>query len=143
MMTRESFVRVGGFYTKERILSGDYDLWIRISEQDPFFIVPEILCHYRVLPQSQIHGSLEKEYGAQLRILHMHRHRFNEKTFRRRLSRLYCDWADSALFEGDSDGWSVWRKALRHYPANLDAWVLGARSAARQMLRRIGPASVT
>jgi len=141
MISRNAFEQAGGFYTKKRILSGDYDLWIRVSEQHLAFVISEILCHYRVLPDSQIHGSLEKEYGAQRRILEKHRHRFSDSAFRRRLSRLYCDWADSAFFEGKSEGWPVWRKALGYDPANLDAWFLGARVASRRIFGRFRPAS--
>ena len=143
MMTRAAFDASGGFHTKQRILSGDYDLWIRISEQHRFYVIPEVLCHYRVLPESQIHGSLEKEYGAQRRILEMHRSRFSDSGFRRRLARLYCDWADSALFEGRREGWIAWRKALGLDPISKDVWLLGARSVARRVFKRpraAGPA---
>ena len=139
--TRAAFEKVRGFHTTERILSGDYDLWIRISEHHRFFVLPEILCHYRVLPNSQIHGSFEKEYGAQRRILEMHRGRFTRRQYQRRLSRLYADWADSALDENGPGGWKAWRKALGYDPFNVEAWLLGTRILARRILRPSRPAS--
>jgi len=146
MTTRAAFEGAGGFYTKQRILSGDYDMWIRISEEHRFYVIPEVLCHYRVLSDSQIHGSLEKEYGAQRRILEMHRGRFSDRGFRRRLARLYRDWADSALFEGKREGWLAWRKAVGLDPVNRDVWLLGARSVARKVFkqpRTAGPADAS
>jgi len=135
VMRREVFFDGGGFYTAKRILSGDYDLWIRLSERHRFFVISETLCHYRVLKDSQIHGSLDKEYGAQMNILRMHRHRFSALGYRMRLSRLYRDWADSALFEGHPDGWPKFRTAVRLNPFNVGAWLLGVRVAAVKSLR--------
>src|SRR5690606_8550203 len=55
LLRLDAFVAVGGFHTRERVLSGDYDLWIRLSEHHPFYVIPDALCHYRVLANSQIH----------------------------------------------------------------------------------------
>ena len=139
VVRREAFLEVGGFYTRDRIRSGDYELWIRLSERHPFYVLSESLCHYRILPQSMLHGSLEREYGAQLNILRMHRHRFTAWSYRRRLSRLYRDWADSAFYEGLPDGWRMWRAALAKDPGNLGAWVLAAQVVAGRLLRRGRP----
>lgn len=135
LIRRDAFFEAGGFYTRERILSGDYDLWIRLSERHRFFVVSETLCHYRVLANSQIHGSLNKEYGAQLKILRMHQHRFSSLGYRKRLSTLYRDWADSAFFEGHLDGWPKWRKAVRLNPFGGTSWLLGARIAVARVLK--------
>lgn len=136
LVRRRAFDDAGGFYTRERIVSADYEFWIRLSERHLFYLMSDTLGYYRVLRQSVLHGSPEKEYGAQLNILRMHRHRFNALSFRMRLSRLYRDWADSAIFEGHRDGWPIWRMALRQNPLNLSAWLLGARVAAVRTLRR-------
>jgi glycosyltransferase involved in cell wall biosynthesis len=137
LIRREAFMTAGGFHVRERILSGDYDLWIRLSEYHKFFVLSDALTHYRILENSQIHGSFAKEYGAQLNILRMHRHRFGRWEFRRRLSTLHRDWADSALFDGDPEGWRTWRHALRLNPINASLWLLGARVAAKRSLQRL------
>jgi glycosyltransferase involved in cell wall biosynthesis len=136
MVRRAAFIELGGFYARERILSADYDFWIRLSERCPFYLISETLCHYRILEHSLLHGSLSKEYGAQLNILRMNRDRFSTLGYRARMSRLYRDWADSALFEGQRDGWRMWRAALHMNPFNIGAWVLGARVMAGRVVHR-------
>jgi glycosyltransferase involved in cell wall biosynthesis len=137
MVRRSVFREAGGFYTRERILSADYDLWIRLSERYPSFVISEPLCHYRVLEHSLLHGSLAKEYGAQLHILRMHRHRYTAWGYRLRLSRLYRDWADSAFYQGEPEAWRTWRTALRLNPGSLSLWLLAARVVAGRLLRRV------
>lgn len=135
LIKRDVFLEAGGFYTHERILSGDYDLWIRLSERHRFFVISEILCYYRVLANSQIHGSLDKEYGAQMNILQMHRHRFSVLGYRIRLATLYRDWANSAFFERHADGWPKWRIAARLNPFCASTWLLGVRAAVGRSLQ--------
>jgi GT2 family glycosyltransferase len=139
VVRRDAFEAVGGFFTARRILSGDYDLWIRLSEAYDFYIVPEVLCHYRILEHSAIHGSRAKEFGAQRNIIEMHRHRFSDAEYRARMARLHADWADSALWERDPDAWQVWRRALSLDPARGRLWAMGARAAARRLLKPVGP----
>lgn len=134
VMRRTAFDAVGGFYAERRILSADYDMWIRMSEAHDFYVVPEVLCHYRILEQSAIHGSLSKEYGAQRGILERHRHRFSEAAFRARMTRLHVDWADSALFENDPAAWQLWRGALAQDWMQPRLWWIGARTAVRNLL---------
>jgi len=137
VVRRHVFFEAGGFYTRERIISCDYELWIRLSERHLFFVISEPLVQYRVLEHSLLHGSPAKEYGAQLNILNMHRYRFSALGWRARLSRLYQAWADSALFEGHQDGWPMLRAALCKNPLNLGAWALGVRVVAGRVLRRV------
>lgn len=134
MISRAAFEASGGFFADHRMLSADYDLWIRMSEFFEFLMLPDILCHYRVLPESALHGSLEKEYGAQLNILNRHRARFTESQYRERLAQLYRDWADSALYERDRSAWKAWRGAVRRDPLHLGIWMMGMRAAARRLV---------
>ena len=134
MVSRAAFEATGGFFAEHRMLSADYDLWIRMSEFFEFMLLPEILCHYRVLPESALHGTLEKEYGAQLNILNRHRARFTDSQYRDRLAQLYRDWADSALDERDRSAWKAWRTAVRMDPLHLGIWMLGMRAAARRLV---------
>lgn len=134
MISRAAFEASDGFFAEKRILSADYDLWIRMSEFFEFLMLPDVLCHYRVLPVSALHGSLEKEYGAQINILERHRARFTESQYRERLAQLYRDWADSALYARDSSAWKAWRGAVRRDPLHLGIWMLGMRAAARRLV---------
>lgn len=127
LVRRELLEEARGFYADRPILSADYDLWIRTAVGRLFYLLPETLTSYRVLGHSLLHGSLEKEYQAQLGIIEMNRHRFTRREYRRRLSRLHSDWADSAFHQKDSQGWTRWRGALEYDPLNLSAWKLGAR----------------
>lgn len=133
MVRRAAFDSVGGFYVERRILSADYDMWIRLSEAHDFYVVPEPLLHYRVLNSSLLHGSLSKEYGAQLGILDKHRHRFTEAQYRARLAKWKADWADSALFEDDPDAWRVWREALSRDFIDPQIWLIGLRAVVRRV----------
>jgi glycosyltransferase involved in cell wall biosynthesis len=134
MISRAAFEASNGFFAEHRILSADYDLWIRMSEFFEFLILPDLLCHYRVLPVSALHGSLEKEYGAQLNILGRHRARFTESQYRERLAQLYRDWADSALYARDRSAWKAWRDAVRMDPLHFGIWMMGMRAAARRLV---------
>lgn len=138
MVRREVFLESGGFYSDKRILSADYDLWIRLSERHLFFVLSEVLSYYRVLTNSMIHGSLDKEYGAQMNILQMHQHRFSNSGYRNRLSKLYQDWADSALFERHPDGWAKWRMSIKLNPFSIKAWYLGFYVAITRIFYRLG-----
>jgi glycosyltransferase involved in cell wall biosynthesis len=106
-LTKKSvFERVGGF--RKVPLSADYDLWIRLASEDVlFYTIPDRLTCYRQLEVSMIHGSLEKEYGAQLGILELHKERYDTKMFRRRKAKIYYDWADSAFYTNDRTAWNA------------------------------------
>jgi teichuronic acid biosynthesis glycosyltransferase TuaG len=135
---REALRRAGGFYDRERILSADYDLWIRVAAERPFYIMSEPLTRYRVLKNSLLHGSLEKEYGAQLGIIQRHRARFTSAGYRRRLAKLYLDWAESAFYQGDPQAWRRCRTSLALDPRNWRAWRLGAKNGVKIAFRALG-----
>ena len=135
MAKREVVLAAGGWYAKERILSGDYELWIRIAEHGPFFVSSEIVGDYRVLPGSLSHKSLAAEYKGQQRIIDMHRSHFTSSEYNRRISKVYDEWAESAFYEGNPDGWQVWRQAVSLDPLNLRAWRVGAKHALVSLLR--------
>lgn len=129
---------VGGFSQEGRMLSADYDLWLRVAERTRFYILSEPLTTYRVRKDSMIHASLEKEYGSQLEILLRHRYRYTNQTYRKRLAKIYYDWADSAFWEGDAQAWRRWRESLAQDPFSPATWVLGAQATARILLKRVG-----
>jgi glycosyltransferase involved in cell wall biosynthesis len=127
MAVRACAIEVGGWYTSERILSTDYELWIRLAAQGRFYVSSEVVGDYRVLEHSLSHGSLPREYNGQRKIIDLNRQYFTEIDYRRRLSRLYFDWAESAFVKGDDDAWSIVRDALKMDPLNTDAWRLAAK----------------
>jgi glycosyltransferase involved in cell wall biosynthesis len=130
--------KVGGFSKEGRMMSADYDLWLRVAGSTRFYILSEPLTSYRVLESSMIHGSLEKEYGSQLEILERHRHRYTDRTYRKRLANIYYDWADSAFWRGEPEAWRRLGQSLAHDPFSPATWLLGARATARLLLERVG-----
>ncbi len=132
VVRKAAYFALGGFYDQERLLSADYDLWIRMAEKNEFVVLSEPLAFYRVLADSLLHGSMEKEYGAQLGILVRNRSRYTEGQYERRLSKIYCDWADSAFDQQDPRAWGWWKKSVLHDWTNWYAWLLGAQMAARR-----------
>ncbi len=133
LMKRSVFEEAGGFPVDKNIPSLDYDLWIRVSGKHKFYVASEPLAHYRVLENSILHGSVEKEYRAQLGIIERHKDRYPAGGYRKRLAWLYHDWADSAFFEGDSSGWWAWRKSIGLDPLNWRCWRLGAVAVAKSL----------
>jgi len=134
MVRLELLESVGLFPGDGHMLSADYDLWLRVAEHTRFYIVSEPLTFYRVLANSMLHGSLEKEYGAQLGILERHRHRYTDQAYQARLAKIFYDWADSAFYVGDSQAWRPWRKSLLHRWFAPRTWLLGAK----HLLKRLG-----
>ncbi len=115
LVRRASFEAVHGF--RKILLSEDYDFWIRIAaEEQLFYVVPEILTGYRVLKTSKLHGSLQKEYGALLNILALHKHRYSSIQHIRRKSRIFCEWADSANWSRDCSVWYAISRAMMCNP---------------------------
>jgi hypothetical protein len=138
VVRKDLLEEVGGFSEEGRMLSEDYDLWLRVAGRTRFFVLSERLTNYRVLRHSLLHGSLEKEYGTQLEILRRHQDRYAPWARRKRLAKIYCDWADSAFWVSDPDGWRRWRQSLAHNPIAGSTWLLGARAALRLVLVRLG-----
>jgi glycosyltransferase involved in cell wall biosynthesis len=132
---RDVVLAAGGWYSKERILSTDYELWIRLAERGPFFVSSDIVGDYRVLPGSLSHRSVAEEYKGQQRIIDMYRSHFTASEYNTRISKLYDEWAESAFYKGDSDGWHVWRQAISLDPLNLRAWKVGAKQALVSLFR--------
>ncbi|MBI4396965.1 MAG: glycosyltransferase [Elusimicrobia bacterium] len=141
LMRKEAFERAGGFYAAERILSADYDLWIRLAQSHLFLLMSNRLTRYRVLKTSLLHGSLEKEYGAQKGIIERNRERYTARLYRKRMSRLYFDWAESAFDQNDPSRWERWRASIAHDPWNADAWRLAAKEAVRTAAKGAGSAA--
>ena len=136
MAVKRVVQQAGGWYARERILSTDYDLWIRLAERGRLYVSSEVVGSYRVLERSLSHGSLTKEYEGQRRILEMHRQHFTPVEYRHRLSRLYQEWAESAFVKNDATAWMVIRDALRKDLLNFDAWRLAAKQTIAQPARR-------
>lgn len=138
VVRKELLEEAGGFTEEGRMLSEDYDLWLRVAGKTSFYILSEALTDYRVLKASLLHGSLEKEYGTQLDLLRRHQHRYTSLAYRRRLARIHHDWADSAFWQRERDAWRQWRLSLRHDPLAVGTWLLGVRALARSSLMRMG-----
>jgi glycosyltransferase involved in cell wall biosynthesis len=136
MAVRAQVLAAGGWYSAERILSTDYELWIRIAERGRFFVSSEIVGDYRVLERSLSHGSVPREYSGQKRIVDMYRQHFTPAEYRRRISHLYFDWAESAFVKGEPGAWPVIRDALRLDPLNTDAWFLAAKRGVVSLIGR-------
>jgi hypothetical protein len=134
VMKRSVLDEAGGFPVEKNIPSLDYDLWIRVSDKHKFFVFSEALAHYRVLSDSILHGSFEKEYKAQLGIIERHKERYTPGQYRKRLAWLYHDWADSAFYEGDFSGWMPWRKSIALDPLNWRCWRLGGVAMVKWMI---------
>ena len=134
VVRREAFDEVGGFYTEQRIRSADYDLWLKIAENRPVAVCSERLTSYRVLDCSLLHGPLAKEFKAQLGIIEMNRRRYTAFQYKRRLSNLYYDWADSAFYLNDTEGWICLFRSLRHCFWSLRSWILGLRILVKSAL---------
>lgn len=134
VVRRSIFESMNGFYDAKRILSADYDFWIRLSERYLAYIMSEPLAAYRILENSLLHGSLDKEYKAQLGIIEMSRHRYSPGDWNRRLAKLYYDWADSANDQRDDDAGPAWRNAVRYNPWSARVWVLGAKILVKSYL---------
>jgi glycosyltransferase involved in cell wall biosynthesis len=147
VVRRDAALAVGGFFDERRIVSHDYELWIRLSEGRQFWVSTEVLVSYRVLNDSLLHSATTaKEYSAQLGIIRMHRARFSALQWRRRMATLYRDWADSAEYLGEAEASQYLRSSLRHYPFDQRTWMLGGRMlwrrARRHSLRREQPPCV-
>jgi glycosyltransferase involved in cell wall biosynthesis len=137
VVKRQALLDVGGFFDERRIVSHDYELWIRLSEGRKFWVSTDVLVSYRMLQESLMHGkTTSKEYMAQLGIISMHRHRYTNLQWRRRLARFYRDWADSAEFQGEVDAPNHLWRALQQYPLNLGVWALGGRMLMRRAIGR-------
>jgi glycosyltransferase involved in cell wall biosynthesis len=133
---RAALLEVGGFFDQRRIVSHDYELWIRLSEGRSFWVSSDPLVRYRMLSDSLLHGTTAKEYGAQLGIISMHRHRYSGADWRRRLGRLYRDWADSAEYQNEAEAPARLWQAARLDPLNLDVWMLAGKMLLRRAMRR-------
>jgi glycosyltransferase involved in cell wall biosynthesis len=134
---RDVVMAAGGWYAAERILSTDYELWIRLAERGPFFVSSAIVGDYRVLPGSLSHRSVAAEFEGQQRIIDMYRSHFTSSQYKRRTSRLYDEWAESAFYRGNPDGWRAWRKAVSTNPLNWVAWKVGVKQAIFGPFRQI------
>jgi glycosyltransferase involved in cell wall biosynthesis len=129
MAVKRCVDEIGGWYSRERILSTDYDLWIRLAERGRFYVSSETVGSYRVLERSLSHGSLQREYDGHRRILEMHRQHFTPREYLHRVSRVYLEWAESAFVRGETGAWTVMGNALKMDPLNFEAWRLGAKQA--------------
>jgi glycosyltransferase involved in cell wall biosynthesis len=136
VVRRSALQEIGGFFDQRRIVSHDYELWIRLSEGRLFWVSSEVLVLYRMLEDSLLHGATTtKEFNAYLGILGMHRHRFSERQWRRRMASLYREWADCAQFQGERDATGHLWRAFQHDPFNLAIWPLAGRMLIRRALR--------
>jgi glycosyltransferase involved in cell wall biosynthesis len=135
VVSKSALLEVGGFFDERRIVSHDYELWIRLSAGRLFWLGTEPLVYYRMLKKSLLHGSTEKEYGAQLGIISMHRRRYSEQEWQQRVALLYREWADSAEYEGESGATARLWQSARHDPFALGTWLLAGRIASRRLRR--------
>lgn len=109
-------------------LSADYDLWIRIAADGGlFYVVSKKLTIYRELEVSLLHGSLEKEFGALLNIMYLHKKRYSTRDLQKRKSRIHLSWADTAFFTNDKGAWKALCKSFFYNPLNLSIYSLALR----------------
>jgi glycosyltransferase involved in cell wall biosynthesis len=144
VVRRDVFQSAGGFRVEPNFTSEDYDLWVRLAEDHPFYLFEEPLMLYRELPDSRLHGSLEKEYESQKKVIDANRARYGgDRRYRRRLAKLYFDWALDAAAQSDASLWGKWRLSAAHDPWRWRLWFFGLKALAAGLVRRAVPASRT
>jgi teichuronic acid biosynthesis glycosyltransferase TuaG len=133
IIKKNMILSVGGF--RDIRLSTDYDFWIRLSaEGSLFYVISKKLTKYRLLNNSLIHGSLEKEYGSQLNILELNKSRYNRITSSKRKSKIYYDWADSAFCSRDSTVWFAVIRSIFYNPFNYKIYLLVIRGLIKKLI---------
>lgn len=100
----------------------DYDLWIRISENELIYMTCEPLVKYRLVRGSITRKSIDKEYMGELAVIEKHNNRFTPPQLNLRFSKLYHDYAVELL-----NGNKIWPSigkatiSLRYNPLNVAA----------------------
>lgn len=135
MVRRDAFEAAGCFRHEKGPYSEDYDLWIRMAERSPFYMLSDELSVYRRLPSSMLHGNLDKEFRYQLLVIEMHRHRYSRMRYRFRRGILYSDMADSALFDSQEGAWRILAYSLALNPLHARTYTVLLRSLGGRIRR--------
>jgi glycosyltransferase involved in cell wall biosynthesis len=102
---KECFDVVGGF--DENLVTGDYDLWLRIAKHFPVGYIRRVLCKYR---QHDFQVSRDPRLMGLCAIAIVNKmlklypdiiHELGEEKIKRRLAGIYCDMAFSYFNQGD------------------------------------------
>jgi glycosyltransferase involved in cell wall biosynthesis len=135
IVRRSVFDDIGLFdETKKR--SQDYDMWIRIAENNKFYIMSEKVGKYRWVKNSLTHNSISVEYKAQLEIIKTHSFRFAPNEYKKRLAITYADWASSEFCYGTlRGGIEAAFKSIRIRPFNIRIYNLILGSIAKRPIR--------
>ena len=137
IVKRQLLNEVGLFdVTKRR--SQDYDMWIRLSEKNKFYVMSDKVGKYRLVRKSLTHGSIRSEYEAQLEILKKHSWRFEARDYRKRLGSFYRDWADSEFCYGTVKGaLEASMQSIKSYPFNPRIYSLALQSMVKKPFRQL------
>lgn len=135
VVNKSACLSVNGF--SDIRLSADYDFWIRLAAQEHlFFVMSEKLTFYRELGDSLLHGSLEKEFGAQLNIFSYNISKYTKTSGRKRKAKIYYDWADAAFYTNDKSAFWAARKSIVFDPLNFKIYLLILRGLLKKLMPR-------
>jgi glycosyltransferase involved in cell wall biosynthesis len=136
VVVRRAALKEAGYFDESKRRSQDYDMWIRLAEKNNFYIVGRRLGRYRWLRSSLTHGSITREYEAQLDILKKHSWRFQPNGYHKRLSHVYCEWAGTEFCYGTlRRGVQLTIESLRLDPFTFAPYVQMAISLAKYPVR--------
>jgi glycosyltransferase involved in cell wall biosynthesis len=138
VVVRKSALKDTGLFDESKKRSQDYDMWIRLSEKNKFYVMGEKLGRYRWINSSLTHSSISHEYEAQMEILQKHSWRYGHAAYRRRLSGLYSAWAESESCYGSlGRGIRLTLKSLRLNPFVVRPYVQMIGSFIKNPIRRL------
>jgi len=104
-MWRRSLHDEYGYFDPELVTSGDYEFWLRVSQTNNFFHIPQFLGLYLRSPQSIEHSNREAHANENKKILNLYRKAAKQKNLVKRLidsdkdTPFIGDFDDSALRE--------------------------------------------
>jgi glycosyltransferase involved in cell wall biosynthesis len=138
VVLRKTALKEAGFFDESKKRSQDYDMWIRLAEKNSFYVAGKRMGKYRWLTTSLTHGSITREYEAQLDILKKHSWRFQPNDYRKRLSNVYREWAGTEFCYGTvKRGVQLTMESLRLDPFALAPYVQMASSLTKYPVRSL------
>lgn len=118
----------------DRFVSGlepaeDRDLWIRIAERRPVYLMSDLLATYVLEPGSLSRTNHDRDFGNMLRVVHRHKHLLTAPELRRWETLVYRSWAACHIGSGHPGAARpfAWQR-LRRQPVSAEAWWIFAKT---------------
>jgi glycosyltransferase involved in cell wall biosynthesis len=138
VVVKKAALHTAGLFDESKKRSQDYDMWIRLAENNHFYILSEKLGQYRWLRSSLTHRDIGSEYEAQLEILKKHSWRFQSDQYRKRLADVYFNWAGTEFCYGTvRRGTELTMKSLQLDPFEVKTYIQMFGSFAKNPIRKL------